>query len=199
MRKLIWIAIVSVVLAGCAAPAPTSTPLPTKAPTRTPAATSTPTPSPTQMPVPTLTPTTAPTQTPAPAPTATQPSAAIGPLTLTAEELVGIWKAGDEGYIEVKGDGTWALAAYPMYLEAGKYDYEGKFSVERDRLSVSDTAICQDVAGEYQLESKTEDKLTFALVKDDCRTPDKDDFSTSFRRWAVFTSPLERVPQSTGG
>ena len=58
-------------LGGGAAPAPTSTPLPTASPTPTPLPTATPTPTPTATPVPTATPTPAPTATPAPLPTAT--------------------------------------------------------------------------------------------------------------------------------
>ena len=165
MSKRVWIIVASVVLAGCAAPMPTSTPLPTSTPTWTPAPTRTPLLPPTQTPVPTLTPTTTPTRTPAPtpAPSPTQPSTETLPLTLRAEELVGIWQAGHGWYAEFKPDGTWTLGAKPQDLKAGLYDYEGKYSVERDLLSLSDTMMCPDVIGVYQLESKAEGKLTFAI------------------------------------
>jgi hypothetical protein len=199
MSKLVWIVVfvVSVVLAGCAAPMPTNTPLPTSTPTWTPAPTSTPPPPPTQTPVPTLTPTPAPTRTlvPTPAPAATQPSTATLPLTLTAEELVGIWQAGDRWYAELKRDGTWGLAAYPQFLKAAQYEVEGKFGVEGDLLTLSDTALCEGAIGVYRLESKAEGKLTFALVKDDCKTSQEQAaIFYNFQRWAAFASLLERVP-----
>jgi hypothetical protein len=209
-----------VAFAGCAAAAPTDMPQPAHTPTRVPAPTATPTALPTQTAIPTPTQTTAPTSTPLPTatvpptqtplptptptntpvptatPTATQPSTATQPLTLKVEDLVGTWKTADktmDSYIQFKRDGTFALAYTIATLDAGSADHEGQFSVQRDLLSVEDK-ICSAV-GVYRLESKTEGKLTFAKVQDDCKPffdMAEEHFASS--RWWYVYRVLERVP-----
>ena len=81
------------------------------------------------------------------------------------------------------------MAPRLQYLKAGKVDTEGEFSIEGDHLTVSD--ICCVHAGVYQLESKTEVKLSFTRVQDDC--PANQAAPCSWPRPAAFRS-LERVP-----
>ena len=192
MVKHAWILVglslvACVALVSCATSVPTGTPQPTNTPTPMPAPTSSPTVPPTQTPVPTLTPTAAPTSTLAPAatPAATQPSTSTQPLTLTVEELVGFWDS-PEGCIGFKPDGTWLVGYSPSFIQAGNYDWEGKFRVEGDLLTLSDTVNCD--IGVYRLESKSEAKLTLARVKDDCET------YWGEPRWHAFASELQRLP-----
>ena len=87
-------------------------------------------------------------------------------LTITVEELVGFWKDVD-GYIEFKPDGTWAFATTLDALKAGTLYVEGTFSVEGDEITILDD-ICGNRIGVYRLETKTENKLTFTQVKEEC-------------------------------
>jgi hypothetical protein len=173
MKKHAWILVglslvAFVALVGCATAVPTSTPQPSSTPTPTAAPTSTP----------------APTATPA----ATQPSISTSPVTLTVEELTGFWD-GDAGCIEFKPDGTWLAGYSPSFIQAGRYDHEGKFSVEGDLLTLSDTPGCDLDIGVYRLKSKAEGQLTLGRVKDDCWNG-----FTEWSRWPTFASELRRVP-----
>jgi hypothetical protein len=88
------------------------------------------------------------------------------PLTLNVEELVGFWKDVD-GYIEFKPDGTWAFATTLNALRAGTLYAQGTFSIEENELTILDD-ICGNLIGVYRLETKTENKLTFIQVKEEC-------------------------------
>jgi hypothetical protein len=142
-RLLTYTILVILILAACsnATPAPvTNTPLPSTA---------------TNMPKVTAT-----------APTITPATSTPLPLTLNVEELVGFWRDVD-GYIEFKPDGTWAFATTLNALKAGTLYVQGTFSIEGDELTILDD-ICGNKIGVYRLETKTEDKLTFTQVKEEC-------------------------------
>jgi hypothetical protein len=100
------------------------------------------------------------------APTITPATPTPAPLTITVEELVGSWKDVD-GYIEFKPDGTWAFATTLDALKAGTLYVEGTFRIEGNEITVLDD-ICGNRVGVYRLETKTENKLTFTQVKEEC-------------------------------
>ena len=110
-----------------------------------------------------------PTTTNVPKVTAAAPTispATSTPLPLTVEELVGFWRDVD-GYIEFKPDGTWAFATTLNALKAGTLYAQGTFSIKEDELTILDD-ICGKLIGVYRLETKTENKLTFIQVKEEC-------------------------------
>ena len=199
MGKLVWTVTVELslilcaALAGCATAAPINTPQPTHTSIPTPAPASTPTVPPTQTPVPTLTPTSSPTNTLMPTATsaATQSSTSALPLTLTVEELAGIWKTRDVyfTYVDFRPDGTLGMSGSFPGIKAGMYEVEGQFRVEGDLLSVSDN-VCGDTIGVYRVASKAAGKLAFEQVKDECKPAEGfDGFS---HRWLYGL--LERMP-----
>ena len=105
----------------------------------------------------------------APAPTAesTLVPTPIEELTLTVEELVGYWKDVD-GYLEFKPDGTFGYATTLDALRAGNLEAFGKFKVEGDEFTFVSDNFCGDKIGIYRLIMKTENKMTFTLVQEEC-------------------------------
>lgn len=83
-------------------------------------------------------------------------------------ELVGVWKDAD-GYFEFKPDGTFGYAVTRSALSAGRLDAEGTFRLEGDAFTFESDKVCGKQKGVYRLQTKTEGKLTFTPVKEDCR------------------------------
>lgn len=145
------------------------------------------------------------TVTPAPA-IATQPPSALieatvistptPELTLTVEELAGVWKDID-GYFEFKPDGTFAYATTLDALKAGTLEAHGTFRVEGDEFSFVSDNICGDRIGVYLLQTKTENKLTLTAVKEECgqrRLPSLERIPSG----ELLSSPVEFVWSITG-
>jgi hypothetical protein len=116
IKRTLTLAIITLLLAGCAqaTPSPTATPEPTAAPTatptRTPMPTTTPTPTPTHTPRPTRTPTPTPTptETPTPAPTSTRaPTAVPQPTEVPAAPPPPVAPAGENLLVNPSFEPPW--------------------------------------------------------------------------------------------
>jgi hypothetical protein len=107
-----------------------------------------------------------------PAPPAVPPT----PIpSITAEELIGIWRDADTGgtggYLQFNQDGTYRRAAAIPWLETAPFE-EGKCRLEATLMTFttsSKSKECRGQNGSYEVELTEERELIFGLVEDSCQ------------------------------
>lgn len=119
---------------------------------------------------PTLTPI-IPQQTPTFTPMPTEPSNVQEPansevLSVTQDELVGIWFNGT--YLEYKSNGFYSLYNSLEDLQAGDKSDEGQYGQQGDQLWLGPMSKYCNGMGFYQLTSKGDNELVFTLVREAC-------------------------------
>ena len=96
--------------------------------------------------------------------------------------IIGKWRTAEEHCLEITEDGRWSVVG-----KAGTEPFDfGDYTFEGDLLTFntdSESEVCADQTGEYEVAINAEGNIVFKLIKDECEGRGEDLSQSPFGKY----------------